>query len=815
MQNDHGSAAFGHPGMAPGWSTSSKDGIGTAYSTASRVWFTLARGILTEIYYPTIDRPQIRDAQFLITDGETFFHEERRDLPTTIERIEAEALGYRTTAADPQGRYTLEKEVIADPHQSCVLVKAKFTIAPPWQGKLHLYWLLAPHLEVGGWGNSAQQIDVAGRRVLVAWKNNTYLALGCNYGFLRTSCGFVGASDGWQDLNDNFKMDWEFDRAENGNIAIMAELDQQHGTEFTIGIAFGDGLHASTAILTQSLALPFTQHRARFINQWQRIASTLHTLESVSGDGGHLYRTSRNLLHSHEDKTFAGALIASASIPWGDAMGDEDLGGYHLVWTRDMVNSATALLACGDRVTPLRALIYLACSQQPDGGFPQNFWIDGTPYWKGIQLDEVAFPIMLAWRLWKENALENFDPWPMVKSAAIYLIENGPITQQERWEEASGYSPSTLAACIAALICAADFSRAHGEEQAARFIEDCADFVESHVEAWTVTTSGTLVPGVSRHYIRIQPFKIKDQSRVEDPNSGSLTIANRPPEGPWEFPAKDVVDAGFLELVRYGIRPAGNPLMEDSLRVIDATLKVNLPAGPSWLRYNHDGYGPHEDGKPYIGWGRGRPWPLLTGERAHYELAAGRDVRSLLAAIENFASQSGMLPEQVWDQPDIPSYGMYLGKPCGAAMPLMWAHAEYIKLLRSISDGKIFDVIAPVAGRYLNGKGPSDLEIWKTSRQVSAIAAGCVLRVQVKGSFRLRWQFIAEGKDCESTSQEAASGPAVLGFSFVDIPINADQAGTINITFLNATESYLTGTAHEIKVVKAKNQAANPASHRE
>ncbi|HJX83970.1 MAG TPA: glycoside hydrolase family 15 protein, partial [Candidatus Angelobacter sp.] len=707
MQDDSSNppnTAFGHPGIAPTWSPGSKDGVGTAYSQASRVWFTLAMGILTEIYYPTIDRPQIRDCQFLITDGETFFHEEKRDLVAHVERIDADALGYRLVSKDPDGRYTLTKEIITDPHQPCVLVHTNFVVAKEWQTKLRIYALLAPHLDVGGLGNSAKKLNVAGRQVLVAWKNNTHLALGSDHGFVRASCGFVGSSDGWQDLHDNFKMDWEFDRAENGNIAVMGEIDLAQGNEFTLAIAFGDSLHAAVAGLSQSLAVPFTNHKARFIEQWQRVGKKIQCLDKVSTDGGHLSRTSGSLLLAHEDKTFAGALIASASIPWGDAMGDDDLGGYHLVWTRDMVNSATALQASGDPTTPLRALIYLACSQQPDGGFPQNFWIDGTPYWKGVQLDEVAFPIMLAWRLWREKALENFDPWPLIRSAAAYLIEHGPVTQQERWEESAGFSPSTVATNIAALICAADFARAQNEPQAAQFMEDFADFLETNVEKWTVTTQGSLVPEIPRHYIRILPASVDDVASSEDPNTGTIVIPNRPADAPWEFPAKEVVDAGFLELVRYGIRKAGSPLMEDSLRVIDAVLKVETPFGPCWRRYNHDGYGPHADGKPYTGWGEGRAWPLLAGERAHYELAAGRDVRPFITAMEKLASNGGLLPEQVWDQPDIPSAFMYFGKPCGSAMPLMWAHAEYIKLLRSVADGQVFDRIAPVADRYLQNR---------------------------------------------------------------------------------------------------------------
>jgi glucoamylase len=678
-------------------------------------------------------------------------------------------------------------------------VHVKLDATEPWRDKLQIFFLLAPHLEVGGWGNSAQKTQVAGHQVLVAWKNNTHLALGCDRGFRRTSCGFVGFSDGWQDLNNNFTMDWEFERAENGNVAIMGEIDLSKGNEFTIGIAFGDGLHAAIAILAQSLALPFAEHRDRFIDQWHRIGETLHCLETAAGDGGHLYRCSRNLLHSHEDKTFAGALIASASIPWGDAMGDDDLGGYHLVWTRDMVNSATALLACGDKVTPLRALIYLACSQQPDGGFPQNFWIDGTPYWKGVQLDEVAFPIILAWRLWKMQALENFDPYPMVRSAVGYLMDRGPVTQQERWEECSGFSPSTLAACITAICCAADFIRSHGEVQAAQYVQDYADFLESHIEKWTVTNNGSLVPGIKRHYIRILPIEVRETSPVENPDSGTMIIANSPPEGPYQLPAKDIVDAGFLELVRYGIRKAGDPLMEDSLRVIDAVLKVNTPAGPCWHRYNHDGYGPHNDGKPYTGWGVGRAWPLLTGERAHYELAAGRDVRPLIKAMENFASSSGMLPEQVWDEADLPAAGMYLGKPCGAAMPLMWAHAEYIKLLRSACDSQVFDVVPCVAERYPNKKGRADLEIWKPMRRVREVAAGNILRVQAAGEFRLRWSGDG-GKNWQTVSSQQSG----LGLSFVDLPTQPDQSAPVQFEFVEADAKELLEIKAEVKIAQQK-----------
>lgn len=771
-------AAFGWPGMTPRWTSSSKEGVGTAYAVSSQVWFTLSHGVLNEVYYPTIDRPQIRDLQFLITDGETFFHEERRDLAYTTDPVEANTLGYRIVGADRQGRYRIIKEVIADPHAPCVLIHARLEGEPEIVNRLKVYVLVSPHLEIGGMGNSGRRACTAGRDILTAWKGEVCLALGSNADFLKTSCGFAGHSDGWRDLKDNFRMDWEFDEALDGNIALTAQVDLSRGRAFTVGLAFGNSQHAAVTTLFQSLAVRFEDHRTRFIEQWNRVCCGFQPLQHKSGDGGRLYRISHNLLLAHEDKSFAGAIIASASIPWGEAKGDEDIGGYHLVWTRDLVKSATGLLACGDVVTPMRAMVYLACSQAADGGFPQNFWLDGKPYWVNIQLDEVAFPIMLAWRLKNPCVTGDFDPYPVVKSAAAFLVRRGPVTQQERWEENGGFSPSTLAAVIAGCVCAAAYARDKGEPTTAAFLEDYADFLESHVERWTVTTDGSLVASIRRHYIRIHPADIHDPSPDEDPNAGPITIANRPPGAPVEFPAKDVVDAGFLELVRYGIRRPGDPLIEDSLRVVDAVLKVETPYGPCWRRYNHDGFGQRKDGGPFLGYGRGRAWPLLTGERGHYEFAAGRDPGPYLRAMEGFASKGGMIPEQVWDEPDWPEVGMILGRPTGSAMPLMWAHSEYIKLLRSVADGKVFDRIDIVADRYLNGRGRKDLEIWMFPRQVKEVATGGTLRIQCPGRFRLRWTTDEWGTWRDDDCRDSG-----LGIGFVDIPVAPDQSAPVRFTF--------------------------------
>ena len=289
-------------------------------------------------------------------------------------------------------------------------------------------------------------------------------------------------------------------------------------------------------------------------------------LRNASFDGGNLYDSSYSLLLAQEDKAFAGAIIASLATPWGEAKGDKDSGGYHLVWTRDMVNSASALLAAGDAATPLRALIFLAVSQQEDGGFAQNIWINGEAYWSGIQLDETAFPMMLAWRLHCENALANFDPLNLVRKGAAFLIRNGPVTQEERWEEAAGYSPSTIASNIAALIGAACLMRARGEDEAACFVEEYADYLEAHIEEWLVTNTGSLLEGVSTYYMRILPEQVGQQHPAEDKESRVLHIANLAPGQQSDFPARNVVDGGFLELVRYGIRKPDDPIIVDTLR---------------------------------------------------------------------------------------------------------------------------------------------------------------------------------------------------------------------------------------------------------
>jgi len=798
MQGALGEEAFGKPGIQPRWTHSDKAGVGTAYSASSYLWFTVWDGIVTEVYYPTVDRPQLRDLEYLVTDGETFFHEEKRDMTVKMERISDHALGYRCINADRDKRYTITKTIIADPHLPCLLQRTRIACKDKaLLPKLKLFALCAPHLEIGGAGNNAYIAYANGQSILMAQKDERWMAVCATVPFSHVSCGYVGASDGWTDLHDDFKMDWEFARAGDGNVALTGQLDLGETQEFTLGLAFGNSEHRAVSNLLQSLATPFEHHLAKYQKQWDEAASHLKPLGKASFDQGNLYHSSYSLLLAHEDKSFAGALIASLAIPWGEAKGDNDVGGYHLVWTRDMIQSATALLAAGDAATPLRALIYLAVAQHPDGGFAQNFWVDGDAYWSGIQLDEVAFPIMLAWRLRREKALADFDPSHLIRSGAAYLIRNGPVTQQERWEEASGYSPSTLASNIAALICASLFLRESGDKEAAAFVEEYADYLEAHIEEWTLTSTGSLVEGTSTYYMRILPEQVGQEHPAEDKESRVLHIANLPPGGPSDFPARNIVDGGFLELVRYGIRSPDDPNIVATVKVIDKVLKTDTPAGPTWHRYNHDGYGQRQDGGPFTQYGVGRAWPLLSGERGTYELAAGRSTEIYLRAMEGLASKTGLLPEQCWDQPDRPEIFMWLGQPTGSAMPLMWAHSEYIKLLRSTADGQVYDLIPQVAERYLGKRRKrKQYEVWKPNRHVRFMRAGNILRVHGTAPFTLHWS-----SDNWKTVQDSRSSRSTLQIDYVDLLTVVTSPGTcIRFTFLWSDDNRWEGQNYSVTV---------------
>ena len=755
------SVAFGAPGIEPRWTSSAKEGLGTSYSGSCRLWFTLSHGIVNEIYYPTVDQPNTRDFEFLISDGETFCHEEKRDLDHRIDYPERNCLFYRLTNSERSGRYQVIKEVLSDPERPVLLIHTKLELLDEsLRGKLNIYALLAPHIARCGAANSGWCSEIGANKLLRAEREGFHVVMGCNAGFLRRSVGYVGFSDGWQDLMQNFKMDWEFTSAENGNIALTGEIDLRGGNDFTIAVALGESYESAAANLLQTLTTPFGLHREAYVRQWQTaMVDTQYDFSSDTSDEGGTYRLSRSVLLAHEDKLFQGALVASMSIPWGETKGDDDIGGYHLVWTRDLVQSATALLASGAMDTPLRALVWLAVIQRPDGSFPQNSWVDGTAFWPGLQLDEVAAPLLLAWRV-RRAGISLFDPWDMISRAASYLMLNGPATAQDRWEENAGYSPYTVATVIAGLVATAEIAKERGEAGAADFLLEYADWLVAHLEEWMVTTSGELVDGFPRHYIRITPTDAQAPDPHPDPNSAMISIAN----GGGFYPARNVVGGDFLQLVRLGIRDRNDPIVRDSIEVIDRVIKHDFPQGPCWRRYNHDGYGQKDDGSAYDGTGVGRSWPILTGERGHYELAAGRDPMPFIKAMEEFSNAGGMITEQLWDAADLPD--LQRGKPTGAAMPLCWSHAEYIALVRSRHDGVCFDRVESAFQRYVVNPVQSRHEIWGFRHQRRRMRQGTIFRIVVAAEATIVWS----PDNWATTNKSDTTGCQGLDLWFADLP---------------------------------------------
>ena len=404
--------------------------------------------------------------------------------------------------------------------------------------------------------------------------------------------------------------------------------------------------------------------------------------------------TSAAVLRTHEEKGAPGGIVASLSIPWGNSKGDDDLGGYHLVWPRDLVEAAGGLLALGLRDDAVRVIAYLHTTQNADGSWPQNMWLDGTPYWDGMQIDETAFPILLVELALREGAIDldqESHLINMVRLAAGYIVRNGPVTQEDRWEEDAGYSPFTLAVEVAALRAAAGLAERIGQPEVSRYLQETAAAWDAAIERWTYVEHTDLARrlGVDGYYVRIAP---PDVAEAGSPNLGWVPIKNRPPQDA-QMQAANILSPDALALVRFGLRAPDDPRIVNTVKAVDATLLTQTACGPVWHRYTGDGYGEHEDGRPFDGTGIGRGWPLFAGERGHYELAAGRPehARALLHTMARQAGDGGMLPEQVWDSDDLPELGLRSGRPAGSAMPLVWAHAEFVKLARSLRDGAVFD----------------------------------------------------------------------------------------------------------------------------
>ncbi len=771
-----GALAPGAPGALPTWSSSEKDAVGTSHFS-SRVWFTVGHGILNEVYWPRVDRPQIRDLGFIVADDNGFWSEVKRDAARDVQCLEPGIPAVIATHRHP--RYTFTLRICADDHADVIHVEARLDdprdLADPDRAAhpLRLYPLLAPHLGFSGLHNRAWTGMYKGRAMLFARTDASCLALASDPGPARQGVGYVGTSDGWQDFAANGRMTWTYGATDAGNVAGMTELNLANGVAH-LALGFGSRPEEAGLEACAALAGHFENAWDEYVGNWRGFLRTVTSPPAnVPGEDRALYLTSAAVLRAHADRTVPGAIVASLSIPWGNTR--NDLGGYHLVWSRDLVESAGALVALGASRTARRTLAYLVATQEPDGSWVQNQWVDGVAYWSGVQLDEAAYPILLAGALRRgggaemhgmsgsgavafEHLLTEDSLERMIASAARFIARTGPATQQDRWEENGGLTPSTLAPVVAALVVAAD----HSAEPAATYLRELADDWNASIEEWTYVRGSRLSRGhgVDGHYVRIASPDVLAGAPVSSP----VAVRNRPPDAS-VVPADEMVGTDFLALVRFGLRRADDPRILATLAVTDAVLRTETPSGPVWHRYSGDGYGEHPDGSAFDGTGIGRGWPLLVGERGHYELEAGRDARPYLAAMRAMGSAAGMLPEQVWDAAPIAERGLAPGRPSGSAMPLAWAHAEYVKLVRSIALGHAIDRPAAAWHRW-HGKAPAATRAtWRFTAQRPTMVAGRVLRIEVLAPARVRWS--ADGWRTWADTDARDTG---VGIWIVDVP---------------------------------------------
>jgi len=780
-----GGPAPGAPGIPPTWCSSDKEMVGCSLGQ-SRLWFTIGGGIVNEVYYPRVDIPQIRDLGFIVADGRGFWVEVKRLWRHTVELLAPGIPAVRVVHRHP--RFELTLRIVPALERDALLIDVLLT----GDESLRPYALLAPHLGGTGTNNRAEVVDYGGRRVLWAEQGPFAVALAAvkedqGGAFGRASAGYVGASDGWQDFDRNGAMTWEYCSAGPGNVALLGELPRAA----VLALGFGSSTESAATLALSALFEPFDRTRDRLLGQWTQWysrsslpAEYTRSLPAVCIDQ---LLISTMVLRAHQDKTYPGAMVASLSIPWGNTKDERE--GYHLVWPRDLVECAGALLAVGATREAGNILRYLRATQLADGHWNQNQWLGGKPYWTGVQLDETALPVLLAAALAERDALEGTEIADTVRRALSYIVRNGPASDQDRWEETSGLNTFTLAVCIAALVAGAQYMPADARDLALDF----ADYWNSRLEDWTAVRDTPLARqfGIPGYYVRVAPAQaLNDRSAL----CKVLSIKNHAMDP--GLPAAAQFGVDFLQLVRFGLRRPDDPLIVGSVRLADALLKVDTPYGPCWRRYLDDGYGEHDDGSAFDGIGRGRPWPLLTGERAHYEIACGNDPLPLMQAMAGMASPGGMLPEQVWDGDPIPQRGLKIGRPTGSAMPLAWTHAEYVKLVASRALGRAFDRPESVWQRYRAERRKAPCAIWCERAPITALAAGASLIIALRAAANVRFGF-----DGWQDVADAPTVPNSLGLHVLRIDTARLAAGRkLDFTFRYLPGERWAGVDYQIQV---------------
>jgi glucan 1,4-alpha-glucosidase len=768
------------PESRPRWTTGEKYGVGTVADhgneDASKVWYTLTEGALTEVRFPRVDLMNLRTVDFIVADTDTkstytarTHNETRQDDDTdTIERrvdpTDEDALLFRhviSERGDGRGHeWTLTVEYSIDPNHDAVLANVDFEAADDNEYEIYAVADIAltntgnrdRGYRLGESGNyhlaarDAEAYDTGSEPLLADENGDIYsvaMAMTTSSRFDWATVGSAG-SDHLSQLFSKGARPVPNDRLDDDNIVLAGRIGTGD-VEETVAIGFGENADTAAALgeAEGALARGYENVRSDYAETWDAFLADKPFPDAVSTDEQLLaqYKSCLMALRAVEDKTYMGAGIASPSVPWGEAVtADEPKGyGYNFVWSRDLYQVFTVFEAVGDLKTATDALQYIFEYQQDDEGFiPQNTYVNGLTRWGGEQIDNISFPLIMAYQLAQNQiAFDEVDyDYINVKRSADYVARNGPATAQERWEEEAGYSPSSIAAEVAGLVCAADLAIDQDKPGDALPWLALADEWTDRVEEWTATKTGTELHTHTPYYVRV--------TRDGNPEAGHLrTLANAGPT----LDEREIIDGGFLELTRLGIKSYDDEIINNSLTEVDETIRVDTPQGPAFYRYNGDGYGEQGEEAEGAPWsvqtkGKGRLWPIFTGERAEYELLAGTDSGpleplSMLRTMAGFANSGRMIAEQVWDRHIENEYNWDIGEGTGAATPLAWSMAQFIRLAHSIDAGEPVEMPAAVSDRYQStarGEEPTlrvETRIVDDSLQVTGETDGELVAVKV------------------------------------------------------------------------------------
>src|SRR2546421_1059335 len=637
------------PGALSHFDLARKDCLGTARNTTSKVWFTIANGVLSDVYYPTIDNTNVETLQYIVTDGSTFTDLQTRDTTYTVQSLSknSNALDCEVTTTAKSGKYRIVTDYLTDSDRNTLVMNVHFIALVGDLSAYQLYVRYDPSINGNGGGGSGNAggdtgtVDTStGHNVPVAFdtvtKSNAanrdyaepvYSALDASNPFTNVSNGFASQpSDGLVQLDTSHKLTALYTQANDGNLVQTAQANISRGGMFKLALGFGASQSAAVGAAEASLSTQFSQLQKSYESGWDAYDNGLNTpppnFKGATGEQWHQlvseYYLSANVVKASEDKTFPGAIVASLASPWGQAISAGDpnntfFGSYREVFARDLYEAWTGLLLDGDLQTASDAVKFLFNDQQlPDGSMPRNSLLNGkvAPDSFNTQLDEVSYPIIMADQLgMTDSALYQNH----VRPAIDFLIAHGPSFGPERWEEQGGFSPSTIAAEVAGLVAGAAIADANDDTATANVARAVADDWQRSLPGWAVTTSGPLAN--HPYYIRL--------SKTGDPNAAiSYNVGNGGPT----LDQRAIIDQGFLEMVRLGLTAPPDPSAAQSLPIVDATIATQTSTGAGFHRYNGDGYGDGAtDGHPWApsGKGTGHLWPALAGERGGYELATG------------------------------------------------------------------------------------------------------------------------------------------------------------------------------------------------